>query len=628
MTTTSTSVQSTEHHKKTVELNEAAVRMAGDSGDGMQLIGTQLTNTSAIFGNDISTFPDFPAEIRAPAGTLAGVSGFQIHFSSKDIRTPGDKVDALIAMNPAALKVNIADVEVGGIVIVNEDAFTKTNLKKAGYDANPLDDGALNRFRVYRVPLSKFTAEALKDCGMSTKAVERCKNFFALGLVYWMYGRPMDTTLKWIGDKFAKNPTVADANTKALKSGYYFGETAEIFSERYTVAKARIAPGRYRKVTGNEAVAIGLVAAARVANKTLFYGTYPITPASDILHQLSRYKHYDVRTFQAEDEIAAITSTIGASYAGAIGVTASSGPGIALKGEALGLAVMMELPLVIINVQRGGPSTGLPTKTEQSDLYQAVFGRNGDTFLPVLAASTPSDCFILAYEAVRLATRYMTPVMLLTDGYLGNGAEPWRIPDINRLPKIEIKHPTEPNDPAGFMPFKRDERLARPWAIPGTPGLEHRVGGLEKQDGSGDVCYDADNHHHMTMTRLAKVRGIAAELPPLKVEGPSSGDLLVIGWGGTYGAISMAVKHLQEQGKSVSHCHLRYMFPYQKELGAILKSFRRVLAPELNTGQLRQMLRAEFLVDVVGMNKIKGKPFFIKELEVEMLAQLNGTQTA
>lgn len=604
--------------KEIVELTEAAVRLCGDSGDGMQLVGTQLTNTSAIFGNDISTFPDFPAEIRAPAGTLAGVSGFQIHFSSRDIRTPGDKVDALIAMNPAALKANIADVEKGGIVIVNEDAFTKTDLAKAGYAVNPLEDGSLDRFRLIKIPLIKLTTDALKDTGLGSKMVDRCKNFFALGIVYWMYDRSMDVTEKWINDKFGSKPEIAAANLRALKSGYYFGETAEIFSISYRVAPAKITPGHYRKITGNEATAIGLVAAARTINKTLFFGTYPITPASDILHQLSKYKNYDVRTFQAEDEIAAVTSALGASFAGAIGVTSSAGPGIALKTETLGLAVMTELPMIIVDVQRGGPSTGLPTKTEQSDLWQAVLGRNGDTPMPVLAASTPGDCFHMAYEAVRIAISYMTPVLLLTDGYLANGAEPWLIPDITKLPKIEVRHPTEANDPKGYMPYKRDARLVRPWAVPGTKGLEHRIGGLEKADVTGNVSYDAENHHHMTMTRLNKVLGIADSLPKLTVVGPEKGDLLVISWGGTFGAVSMACEHVREKGKSIAHCHLRYMFPFQKELATIIRNYKKVLVPELNTGQLRQLLRAEYLVDCIGMNKIQGKPFMISELQEKM----------
>jgi len=610
--------------KQVVELADAAVRLAGDSGDGMQLVGTQFTNTSAMVGNDISTFPDYPAEIRAPAGTLAGVSGFQIHFSNHDIRTPGDKVNALIAMNPAALKTNVSDVEVGGIVIVNEDAFTKSDLAKAGYESNPLDDGSLHRYRLYRIPITRMTADALKDSGLGAKAVERCKNFFALGMIYWMYERPMDTTLKWINDKFGKNPAIADANARALRSGYYFGETAEIFPVSYRVAKAKIAPGRYRKITGNEATAIGLVTAARMVNKTLFYGTYPITPASDILHQLSRYKNYDVRTFQAEDEIAAVTSAIGAAFAGGIGVTASAGPGIALKTEALGLAVMTELPLIVINVQRGGPSTGLPTKTEQADLWQAVYGRNGDTPIPVIAASTPGDCFFAAYEAVRIAIRFMTPVIVLTDGYLANGAEPWLIPNLADLPKIEVQHPTQPNDDRGYMPYKRDERLVRPWAVPGTPGLEHRIGGLEKQDGTGNVSYDPANHHHMTLTRLNKVMNIADELPPLTVDGPPSGDLLVVSWGGTYGAVSMAARHVRDKGHSVGHVHLRYLFPFQKELGGILKAYEKVLVPELNTGQLRQLIRAEFLVDAVGFDKIQGKPFLISELEDRMIGLIKG----
>jgi 2-oxoglutarate ferredoxin oxidoreductase subunit alpha len=600
----------------------ARVRLCGDSGDGMQLAGTQLTNTSAVFGNDVSTLPDFPAEIRAPAGSLAGVSGFQICFSREDVHTPGDQVDALIAMNPAALRTNVADLEVGGICVINEDAFTPNNLQKAGYASNPLDDGSLSKFRVYRIPMDKLVQEALASTGIGNKAIARCKNFFALGLTYWMYGRPMENTLKWINDKFAKNPAVAEANSKALKAGYYLGETAEMFTTRYEVPKAKIAPGRYRKITGNEAVAIGMITAAQRAGATLFYGSYPITPASDILHELSMRKNFNVITFQAEDEIAAITAVIGASYTGAFAVTGTAGPGLALKSEALGLAVMTELPLVVVDVQRGGPSTGLPTKTEQADLLQAIYGRHGESPLAVIAAATPADCFDMIIEAFRIAVEYMTPVILLTDGYLANGAEPWRIPDINALPVIKPFHPTQRN--GKFMPYKRDEKLARPWALPGVPGFEHRIGGLEKQDVTGNVSYDPANHQRMIDVRAAKIAGIADRLPPLKVNGPQKGDLLIVGWGSTYGAITSAVDRAQKAGKSVAHVHLRYLNPMQRELGAILKNYQRVLVPEMNKGQLLVRLRAEYLVDAKGLNKVQGKPFKITEIEKAIDLMLAG----
>ncbi len=610
-------VQEMEAPRRTVRVEDtinATVRFCGDSGDGMQLAGTQMTNTSAVFGNDVSTLPDFPAEIRAPAGSLAGVSGFQINFSGEDVHTPGDQVDALIAMNPAALRTNIADLEVGGICVVNEDAFTANNLQKAGYTANPLEDETLKRFRLFRVPMDRLTQEALASTGLGNKQTIRSKNFFALGLTYWLYDRPLDTTLGWINDKFGKNPAIADANTKALKAGYYFGETAELFTTRYRVPKAKIAPGRYRKITGNEAVAIGAITAAQRAGKALFYGSYPITPASDILHELSMRKSHNVVTFQAEDEIAAITAVIGASFAGAFAMTGTAGPGLALKGEALGLAIMTELPLVVVDVQRGGPSTGLPTKTEQADLLQAIYGRHGESPLAVVAASTPADCFNMIIEAFRIAVEYMTPVIFLSDGYLANGAEPWMIPALDALPVIKPFHPTERSN-GKFMPYRRDEKLARPWALPGVPGLEHRIGGLEKQDVTGNVSYDPANHQKMIDLRQAKIDGIADRLPPPKVNGPEKGELLIVGWGSTYGAITSAVERARKNGRSVASVHLKYMNPMQKELGAILRNYKRVLVPEMNKGQLIVRLRAEYLVDAKGLNKVQGKPFMIAEIE-------------
>lgn len=591
----------------------------------MQLAGTQMTNTSAIFGNDVSTLPDFPAEIRAPAGTPAGVSGYQLAFGSHKLRTPGDRVNALIAMNPAALKSNLADLETGGILIVNVDAFSKGNLAKAGYgETNPLDGEELRRYRLYRVPMDKLNAEACANTGLTGRMVGRCKNFFALGLVYWLYGRPLEPTLRWIEQKFGGKQAVFEANTRSLKAGYFFGETAEVFPVRYVVAPAKIAPGRYRKVTGNEALAMGFITAARLAGKTLFYGSYPITPASDILHELARHKNFDVRTFQAEDEIAAITSVLGAAYAGAFAVTGTSGPGVALKGEALGLGIMTELPMVLVNVQRGGPSTGLPTKTEQADLGQAIYGRNGESPLCVIAPCTPADCFTMAIEAFRIATEFMTPVMLLSDGYLANGAEPWKIPDVHSLPRFNIKHPQAGN---GFKPYLRNDKLVRPWAIPGTVGLQHRIGGLEKSDVTGDVCYDPENHEHMCRTRRKKIDNIAATIPPLTTYGDESGDLLVLGWGSTYGAITSAVERCRAKGLNVSSAHLRYMDPMPRNSGEVVKRFRRVLIPEMNLGQLRMRIRAEFLVDAIGLNKVQGKPFMISEIEGKIEQLFNGRKT-
>jgi len=610
--------------KPTASIDEATVRFCGDSGDGMQLAGTQFTNTSALLGNDVATFPDFPAEIRAPRGTKAGVSGFQIHFSSNEIFTPGDTVDALVAMNPAALTTNIADLRDGGILLVNKDAFDKKGLEQAGYESNPLEDDSLGKYKLHSVEMTKITRLAVEDCGLSQKEADRCRNFFAMGLVFWLYDRSLDPTLRFIDKKFgSKIPAVAQANTKALKAGYHYGETVEAINTQYQVAPAKLPPGTYRNIMGNTALAWGLVAAARMSNKRLFLGAYPITPASTILEELANHKNFDVMTFQAEDEIAAMTSTIGAAFAGAMAVTASSGPGIALKGEGMGLAVITELPMVIINVQRGGPSTGLPTKTEQSDLLQAMFGRNGECPMPVISARSPGDSFDVAQEAWRLAVRYMTPVMLLTDGYIANGSEPWRIPAISDLAMIPIEHPTTPNNGDGFDPYERDERLSRPWAIPGTPGLEHRLGGLEKQDISGNVSYDPDNHEHMCKLRAEKVANIANDIPRQELDGPDSGDLLVLSWGGPYGACATAVHQAQSAGKKVSHCQLRYLNPFPRNLGEIFTRFGKVLIPELNLGQLSLIIRNEFMIDTIGLNKIKGKPFSVGEI-LEKIERLLG----
>jgi len=605
------------------ELESVTIRFCGDSGDGMQLAGTQFTNTSAILGNDISTLPDFPAEIRAPAGTLAGVSGFQIHFSSKDIHTPGDKLNALVAMNPAALKTNIKDLEQGGILIVNSDAFTTSDLHKAGYKTSPLDDGSLAGYRVLHVKVNTLNRQAVTECKLSPREADRCKNFFALGLVYWLYERSLEPTLRYIQQKFAKNQAVLEANTRSLKAGYYYGETTEALPVHYRVAKAQIKPGTYRKITGNEAIALGLVAASVQSGKPLVYASYPITPASDILHSLAEMKRYGVRTMQMEDEIAAVGAAIGASFGGALGVTGTSGPGICLKAEAIGLAVMTELPLIIINVQRGGPSTGLPTKTEQSDLLQAFFGRNGECPACVLAPSSPADCFNMVFEAVRLAFGFMTPVFLLSDGYIANGAEPWPIPKVEDMPKITVTHPDQPNSNGNgatphFLPYKRDDRLVRQWALPGTPGLEHRLGGIEKEDVTGNVCYDPANHEHMVKTRAQKIANIANEIPELAVNGPAEGDLLVLGWGGTYGSILSAVERCQRKGHKVAQAHLRYLNPLPKNTLAVLKRYKKVLVPELNAGQLSFLIRGLFAIDVVGLNKIQGKPFLVGEVEAKI----------
>jgi len=580
----------------------------------MQLAGTQFTNSSAMFGNDVATLPDFPAEIRAPAGSLPGVSGFQINFSSHDIHTPGDHVDALIAMNPAALKTNYNDVVAGGIIIVNTDAFTKTNLQKAGEKENPLETDRLKSYRVYQVPMEKLTREVAGDFGLSTKAVGRCKNFFALGIVYWLFERPLDPTIRWIERKLGKQPALADANKAALRAGYNYCDTVELFPHAYRVVKAKIPPGKYRKITGNEAVSLGMVTAARLAGKELFYGSYPITPASGILEQLSGYASLGVKTFQAEDEIAAIAASIGASFAGSFTATGTSGPGIALKSEAMGLAVMTELPLVIINVQRGGPSTGLPTKTEQADYFQALFGRNGECPVAVLAAATPADCFNMAIEAMRIASEYMTPVILLTDGYLANGSEPWRIPHSKDIRPIAVNHPTTINGNGHFLPYMRDDKGARPWAIPGTEGLEHRIGGLEKKAVTGNVNYEPDNHQEMVRQRAQKVMNIVETVPDLKVEGDADAELLVLAWGSTYGAIRTAVERCNARGKRVAHAHLRYLHPMPKNTGDVVRRYKRVIIPEMNMGQLLVKIRADFLVDAKGVNKVQGKPFLISEI--------------
>ena len=604
-------VESIDKHLE--ELDTVTIRFAGDSGDGMQLTGTQFTNTSAIMGNDISTLPDFPAEIRAPAGSLPGVSGFQLNFSNHDIRTPGDQPNVLVAMNPAALKVNLPDLEEGGTLIINTDEFTKDNLEHAAYKSNPLDDGSLAGYRVHKLPISTLNRNALKgNVQLSRKEIDRSKNFFALGVLYWLYDRPLDSTLSWISSKFKKNPELVKANEVALKTGYNFAETTEVFTTHFTVKKAVIAPGRYRKITGNEATAIGFVTASQLAGRPLFYGSYPITPASDILHDLARFKNYGVKTFQAEDEIAAVCAAIGASFAGHIGLTGTSGPGVALKQEAIGLAVMTELPLVIINVQRGGPSTGLPTKTEQADLFQAVWGRNGECPAIVIAPSTPADCFDMAIEAVRLSFKYMVPVFYLSDGYLANGAEPWRLPEIDKLPKIDVNFVTDPNN---FMPYARDEvTLARPWALPGTPGLEHRIGGIEKQHLTGNVNYDPENHHLMVRLRQEKVDRAANDIPLIEIFGAKTGKVLVLGWGSTYGSITSAVEKMQGEGKSVSSAHLRHLNPFPKNLGEVLAGFETVIIPEMNLGQLATMIRAKFLIDAVAFSKVKGRPFQIREI--------------
>jgi 2-oxoglutarate ferredoxin oxidoreductase subunit alpha len=617
--------RSLETGKHIEELEGVVIRFAGDSGDGMQLAGMHFTNETAIAGNDLSTFPDFPAEIRAPAGTLAGVSGFQLHFSSSDVFTAGDNPDVLVAMNPAALKVNIADLRPNGILIVDRETFTDLNLKKAEFSSNPLGDGSLDGFQVFPIEITKLTTNALVNMGLPTRTMMRCRNFFALGLVSWLFHRPIEPTIQWIEQRFKKNPTLGDANIRVLKAGYNFGETTELFSTSYQVQPAKIAPGRYRNITGNTATALGFIAAARKAGRPLFLGSYPITPASDILHELATFKHFNVYTFQAEDEIAGIGAALGAAFGGAIAITTTSGPGMCLKAETINLAVSVELPIVIADIQRGGPSTGLPTKTEQADLLMALFGRNSESPVPVLAPCTPADCFATAFEAVRIAVKYMTPVILLSDGDLANGAEPWRIPKASRLPAIPVEFRT---DPRGYYPYLRDpETLSRPWAIPGTPGLEHRIGGLEKEYLTGNVSYAPANHEQMVRVRARKIAGIAREIPPTEVHGPDHGDLLVLGWGSTYGAIEAATRELRSKsGAAIAHVHLRYLNPLPPDLRTIVGNYRQVLVPELNLGQLVRVIRAEYLVNAVGFNKIQGQPFKVSELVARMSRMLEASE--
>jgi 2-oxoglutarate/2-oxoacid ferredoxin oxidoreductase subunit alpha len=608
---------------KPVESRDTVViRFAGDSGDGMQVTGMQFTTESALAGNDIATLPDFPAEIRAPAGTLAGVSAFQLTFSSSEVFTPGDDLDVLVAMNPAALKVNLGDLKSGGILIVDREGFNEQNLKKAEYHENPLENGSLARYQVFQADVTKLTTAALKDLGLSARTVFRCRNFFCLGMTSWLYHRPMEPAEAWIRDRFKKTPELVEANVRALRAGHNFAENAELFAVSYEVRPAKIAPGTYRNITGNTATALGFVSAARRAGRPLFLGSYPITPASDVLHELSALKQFDVFTFQAEDEIAGIGAALGAAFGGAIAITTTSGPGLNLKAETVGLALAVELPLVITDIQRAGPSTGMPTKTEQADLLMAMYGRHGESPVPVLAAATPADCFTMAYEAARIAVKYMTPVILLTDGYLANGAEPWLIPDIASLPDVPVTFRTDPN---GFFPYLRDqETLSRPWVIPGTPGLEHRIGGLEKEYLTGNVSYAPTNHEQMIRVRARKIAGIIREIPPLKVFGPPEGELLVVGWGSTYGAITQAVRELQAAGHAVAQIHLRHLNPFPADLGDVLARYKKVLVPEMNLGQLVRMIRAEYLVDAIGFNKIQGRPFKVSEIANRCLKLLNG----
>ena len=606
------------------ELASVVIRFAGDSGDGVQLTGSQFTTTSALAGNDIATLPDYPAEIRAPAGTLFGVSGYQLQFGSVDIRTPGDQPDALVAFNPAALKTNLNRLRKGGLVVVNTDAFSKRNVTKAGYEVDPLADDTLDGFQVVKVGMTEMTRLALAESPLGKKDKDRAKNFFALGLVYFLYSRDLSHTIAWVKTKFASTPDVVAANIKALKTGYNFAETTQAFVSTYRVEQARIAPGRYRNVTGNMATALGFVSAARTAGLDLFLGSYPITPASDILHALSSMRAMGVRTLQAEDEIAAVCAAIGASYSGQLGICSTSGPGLALKGEAIGLALMVELPLVVIDVQRGGPSTGLPTKTEQSDLFMAMYGRNGESPLPIVAASSPADCFEAAYEAARISIKWRTPVIFMSDGYLGNGSEPWKIPDSASLPPVEANFLAEA-PPGGFQPYARDpETLARPWVKPGTPGLEHRIGGLEKEHLTGNVSYDPANHQRMCELRRDKVDRVRIDMGPLHVTGERTGDLLVIGWGSTRGAIATAVEAAQSEGKRVSHSHQRYIHPLHPDLPGLIAGFDKVLVPEINLGQLVKILRAEFLVDARGFNKITGQPLNVGEIRAAIDDMLYG----
>ena len=608
-------------------LQDVVIKFAGDSGDGMQLTGQQFTNNTALLGIDLATFPDFPAEIRAPIGTVPGVSGFQVHFSSNKVYTPGDSCDVLVAMNAAALKVNLKGLKKGGKIIANIDGFDSKNLRLANYPdgINPLEDGSLEGYELIKVDVTKLTREAVKDfTDLGTKERDRAKNMFVLGFIYWMYNRDLASTIDFLEEKFGKKESILQSNIKVLQAGYNYGDTTETFSTRYTVEKAKMAPGHYRSIMGNQALAYGLIAAGEKSGLPIFLGTYPITPASDILHELSKYKNFGIRTFQAEDEIAAITSAIGASYGGSLGLTTTSGPGMALKAEAMGLAVMLEIPLVIVNIQRGGPSTGLPTKTEQSDLLQAYYGRNGECPMPVIASATPSDCFDVAFDAVRIAVQHMTPIILLSDGYIANGAEPWKFPTSADLPTIDVKFKEAPVEgEEKFMPYRRDDKLVRPWAIPGTKGLEHRVGGLEKQDITGNISYDSDNHQHMVKTRQAKVDKIADYIPLQTIDsGPEKGKVLVLGWGSTYGAIKSAVIELQAQGYAVSHAHIRYIRPFPKNLGDIIKNFDKVLVPEINNGQLVKIIRDVYFVDAQPYNKIMGIPITKQELIDTILKML------
>jgi 2-oxoglutarate/2-oxoacid ferredoxin oxidoreductase subunit alpha len=604
--------------KPVEQLSQVIVRFAGDSGDGMQLTGSQFTSETALLGNDISTLPDFPAEIRAPAGSLPGVSGFQLHFADHDILTPGDAPNVLVAMNPAALKTNLHDLPNGGTLIVDADAFTERNLKKAGYESNPLEDGSLDEFQLHAVPLTTLTVGALKEVeGVTPREAERSKNMFALGLMSWLYGRPIEPTIEFLHSKFgAKRPEIAEANVKALQAGYAFGETTETFAVTYEIRPAHMAPGTYRNITGNQALSYGLIAASKLSGLPLFLGAYPITPASSILEELAGYKHFGVRTFQAEDEIAAAGAAVGAAFGGALGVTTSAGPGIVLKAETVGLAIQLELPLVICDIQRAGPSTGMPTKPEQGDLLMVLFGRNGESPVPVVAARSPSDCFAAAVEACRLAITYRTPVYLLSDAYLANGSEPWLLPDVASLPAIDPGFTTKPNAGDEFLPYLRDEQtLARPWAVPGTPGLEHRIGGLEKADRTGNISYDPENHDLMTRLRAQKVAGIAAGIPELEVDDPDGdASVLVLGWGGTYGPIAAAARRVRAKGKKVAHAHLRHLNPFPRNTGEVVRRYEKVLVPEMNLGQLRKLIRADFLVDAAGYNRVRGLPLRAAEV--------------
>ena len=608
---------------------QVVIKFAGDSGDGMQLTGGQFTTNTALTGSDLATFPDFPAEIRAPQGTVAGVSGFQIHFGSKNIYTPGDSLDVLVAMNAAALKSNLAHIKDNGVIITDNLGFDKKNLRLAGYPdgVNPLEEDNIEPFNVFTVEITKLTREALKDSGLGSKDKDRCKNMFVLGFLYWMYGRNLDNTIEFLNGKFAKKPEILSANIKALKAGFFYGDTTETFTTKYEVEPAKMDQGTYRSIGGNTALAYGLITAGQKSKLPLFLGTYPITPASDILHELAKHKNFGVKTFQAEDEIAAICSSIGASFAGNLGITTSSGPGIALKGEAIGLATILEIPLVVVNVQRGGPSTGLPTKTEQSDLMQALYGRNGEAPVPVIATKTPSDCFFAAIEAARIAIEHMTPVLLLSDGYIANGAEPWKFPKASEIEEIKVsfaeREKNEEGDWKDYLPYKRDEKLVRPWAIPGTAGLEHRIGGLEKEVDTGNVSYDPENHEKMTKLRADKVAKIADSIPAQHIDqGPEKGKLLILGWGSTYGSIKGSVKELNEEGYDIAHAHLRYLNPFPKNLGAILANYETVLIPELNDGQLVTVIRDKFLIDAKRYNKIKGLPIYKDELKAEILKHL------